>query len=118
MIMKDGIYSIIFISNEDSCGEGILIKNGNLITGGDIASVYQGVLSEEEDIILHVHRYNHEIPSVLNIEQDYQLVIPKKVLSNDSNVTLHCHVRGNEKLFVDVYARFIEPLIIKNTEKS
>ncbi|EPT5565351.1 GrlR family regulatory protein, partial [Escherichia coli] len=22
MIMKDGIYSIIFISNEDSCGEG------------------------------------------------------------------------------------------------
>ncbi|EEX3515891.1 negative regulator GrlR, partial [Escherichia coli] len=25
MIMKDGIYSIIFISNEDSCGEGILI---------------------------------------------------------------------------------------------
>ena len=25
-------------------------------------------------------------------------------------------VRGNEKLFVDVYARFIEPLIIKNTE--
>ncbi|EER4437552.1 TPA: type III secretion system LEE GrlA-binding negative regulator GrlR, partial [Escherichia coli] len=86
MIMKDGIYSIIFISNEDSCGEGILIKNGNLITGGDIASVYQGVLSEEEDIILHVHRYNHEIPSVLNIEQDYQLVIPKKVLSNDSNV--------------------------------
>ncbi|CTX51414.1 negative regulator GrlR [Escherichia coli] len=42
MIMKDGIYSIIFISNEDSCGEGILIKNGNLITGGDIASVYQG----------------------------------------------------------------------------
>ncbi|EHA3808570.1 GrlR family regulatory protein, partial [Escherichia coli] len=23
MIMKDGIYSIIFISNEDSCGEGI-----------------------------------------------------------------------------------------------
>ncbi|EFA0380118.1 negative regulator GrlR, partial [Escherichia coli] len=56
--------------------------------------------------------------SVLNIEQDYQLVIPKKVLSNDSNVTLHCHVRGNEKLFVDVYARFIEPLIIKNTEIS
>ncbi len=42
MIMKDGIYSIIFISNEDSCGEGILIKNGNMITGGDIASVYQG----------------------------------------------------------------------------
>ncbi len=35
MIMKDGIYSIIFISNEDSCGEGILIKNGNMITGGD-----------------------------------------------------------------------------------
>ncbi|HFP1742933.1 TPA: hypothetical protein ACHJ4M_005771, partial [Escherichia coli] len=31
---------------------------------------------------------------------------------------LHCHVRGNEKLFVDVYARFIEPLIIKNTEIS
>ncbi|EEX7575929.1 type III secretion system LEE GrlA-binding negative regulator GrlR, partial [Escherichia coli] len=28
---------------------------------------------------------------------------------------LHCHVRGNEKLFVDVYAKFIEPLIIKNT---
>ncbi|HFO8254607.1 TPA: hypothetical protein ACHKZW_004736, partial [Escherichia coli] len=23
--------------------------------------------------------------------------------------------RGNEKLFVDVYAKFIEPLIIKNT---
>ncbi|GDJ49486.1 negative regulator GrlR [Escherichia coli] len=42
MIMKDGIYSIIFISNEDSCGEGILVKNGNMITGGDIASVYQG----------------------------------------------------------------------------
>ncbi|EON9379258.1 type III secretion system LEE GrlA-binding negative regulator GrlR, partial [Escherichia coli] len=85
MIMKDGIYSIIFISNEDSCGEGILIKNGNMITGGDIASVYQGGLSEDEDIILHVHRYNYEIPSVLNIEQDYQLVIPKKVLSNDNN---------------------------------
>ncbi|EPC8344473.1 hypothetical protein ACR28H_004867, partial [Escherichia coli] len=28
------------------------------------------------------------------------------------------HVRGNEKLFVDVYARFIEPLTIKNTEIS
>lgn len=76
--------------------------------------MYQGGLTEEEDIIFHVHRYNHEIPSVLSIEQDYQLVIPKKILSNDNNVTLHCHVRGNEKLFVDVYVRFIEPLIIKN----
>ena len=28
MIMKDGIYSIIFISNEDSCGEGILNSLG------------------------------------------------------------------------------------------
>ena len=112
MIMKDGIYSLIFISSEDSCGEGVLVKNGNLITGGDIAFVYQGILSEEDDIILHVHRYNHEIPSVLNIDQDYHLVIPKKVLSNNRNAAVHCHVRGNEKLFVDVYAKFIEPLII------
>lgn len=111
--MFDGIYNITFISNQNSFGEGILVKSNNSIAGGDIASVYQGRYSDSE-VVLRVSRYNSDIPSVLGLEHDYELVIniESGIVHNPGELNLSAYVKDNKNLTLDINVRFIEPLYI------
>lgn len=109
--MFDGIYNITFISNQNSFGEGILIKSNNSIAGGDIASVYQGRYSTDE-VVLRVRRYNTDIPSVLGLEHDYELVIKidDGIAYDSDEINLSAYVKDNKNLILDINVRFIESL--------
>ncbi|EEN7829636.1 nucleoside transporter, partial [Salmonella enterica] len=42
--MKEGIYNVVFESNQQSVGEGIGVVSGGRIYGGDIGFTCRGVL--------------------------------------------------------------------------
>ncbi|EIB4778137.1 negative regulator GrlR, partial [Salmonella enterica] len=43
--MKEGIYSVVFESNQQSVGEGICVVGGGRIYGGDIGFTCRGILA-------------------------------------------------------------------------
>ncbi|EAA7089798.1 nucleoside transporter [Salmonella enterica] len=109
--MKDGVYHVAFNSNRGSVGEGILVLCCGLVNGGDIGFVYQGKLAHPE-MTLRITRYYDGIPSVLGIENDYEL----ELLMQYSNETegqymLHGYVREYPELTIDACASFLMPML-------
>ncbi|HAO0324330.1 TPA: nucleoside transporter [Escherichia coli] len=72
--MKEGIYTVVFESNLQSVGEGIVVVSNGTIHGGDVAFTCRGYLRSPE-IELEVRHYNEDIPSTLGIEGNYTLVM-------------------------------------------
>lgn len=100
--MKDGIYHVAFNNNKGAVGEGIIVVCCGVINGGDVGFVYQGKL-ERPEMSLKVTRYHDDIPSVLGMESNYELVMqyldeideqymlgvtPKNILNSRSDVSV------------------------------
>ncbi|MBU5388664.1 GrlR family regulatory protein [Citrobacter cronae] len=108
--MKDGVYHVAFTSNQGAVGEGILVLCCGLINGGDIGFIYQGKLSRPE-MTLRITRYYDDIPSVLGIDNDYELeMVIQNSNETDGQYILHGFAREYPQLTIEAHARFLVPV--------
>ncbi|HGB4966282.1 TPA: GrlR family regulatory protein [Salmonella enterica subsp. enterica serovar Mississippi] len=75
--MKDGIYRVVFESSLPSFGEGIVVISDGKVHGGDIGFVCRGRLARPV-MELSISQYDNELPSVLGMEGNYDLVLSEK----------------------------------------
>jgi len=61
--MKDGIYYVVFRSNQADAGNGTVVVKDGVINGGDFGYVYQGKI-EGGKVKLHVKQHDPKVPSV------------------------------------------------------
>ncbi|HBB6657807.1 TPA: nucleoside transporter [Salmonella enterica] len=107
--MKDGIYTVVFESNQQSAGEGVVVVNNGLVHGGDIAFTIRGVMKRPV-MELEVHYYNLDIPSVLGMEDDYWLEMSYSGVG-DGYYHFDGHVKGAPERKLKAYAVFLTPLL-------
>ncbi|EMI7380156.1 nucleoside transporter [Salmonella enterica] len=107
--MKNGIYRVSFESNQSSFGEGIVVVCNGKAHGGDIGFTFRGELSSPM-LELSISRYNDEIPSVLGVEGDYQLIL-EYVKSGDDEYRLTGYVKGHKDKKIIAYAVLLVELL-------
>ncbi|EBY2882285.1 nucleoside transporter [Salmonella enterica subsp. enterica serovar Java] len=107
--MKDGVYHVTFKSGLDAIGEGILVICCGMINGGDVGFVYQGKLARPE-MTLHITRHHDDIPSVLGMEDDYELVMLYSQ-EGEGEYLLHGYAKEYPTLTIEACAQFIVPLL-------
>lgn len=107
--MKDGVYHVAFSSNKGAVGEGVLVVSCGLINGGDIGFVYQGKLSRPQ-LILRITRYLDDIPSVMGIEHDYELIMEYSD-ETEGQYMLRGYARGYPQSTIEACASYLVPLL-------
>ncbi|EBH9039123.1 TPA: nucleoside transporter [Salmonella enterica] len=107
--MKNGVYHVAFNSKSGAIEEGVLVVCCGVINGGDIGFVYQGQLDRPE-MILRITRYQDDIPSVLGMENDYELVM-RYSNENEGQYMLHGYVMACPQLTIEACATFLVPLL-------
>jgi hypothetical protein len=106
--MKDGIYSVVFESSQQSVGEGIVVVSHNTIHGADIACTIRGKMKRPV-MELEVHYYNRDIPSTLGMEEDYTLELVYRE-AGEGHYHFTGHVRGLPDRKLSAHAIFLTPL--------
>ncbi|HDC1420834.1 TPA: nucleoside transporter [Salmonella enterica] len=107
--MKEGIYTVVFESSQQSVGEGMVVVNNDRLHGGDIAFTIRGMLKRPM-MELEVHYYNQEIPSVLGMEEDYWLEM-SYCEAEEGRYDFSGHVKGYPERTLKAYAVFLTPLL-------
>ncbi|EAA6839167.1 GrlR family regulatory protein [Salmonella enterica] len=107
--MKEGIYTVVFESNQQSVGEGVVVVSNGRVHGGDIAFTIRGVMKRPV-MELEVHYYNPDIPSVLGMEEDYWLEMSYYEEGKD-RYNFSGHVKGYPERKLKAYAVFLTPLL-------
>ncbi|QMN53898.1 nucleoside transporter [Citrobacter freundii] len=107
--MKEGIYTVVFESNQQSVGEGVVVINDGRVHGGDIAFTIRGVMKQPR-LELEVHYYNRDIPSVLGMEEDYFLDMEYSEVG-EGLYNFKGYVKGYPERQLKAYAVFLMPLM-------
>ncbi|EBE6791077.1 nucleoside transporter [Salmonella enterica] len=107
--MKDGIYTVVFESSQQSMGEGVVVVSNGRLHGGDIAFTIRGVMKRPV-MELEVHYYNREIPSVLGMEEDYWLEM-SYCDAGKGRYDFSGHVKGHPERMLKACAVFLTPLL-------
>ena len=61
--MKDGIYFVVFRSNQRDFGNGTVVVKNNAVNGGDFGFTYQGKIDGSQ-LILRVSQHDLNVTSV------------------------------------------------------
>ncbi|ATQ01231.1 nucleoside transporter [Salmonella enterica] len=107
--MKEGIYTVVFESSQQSVGEGVVVINNGRVHGGDIAFTIRGIMKRPV-MELEVHYYNRDIPSVLGMEEDYWLEMSYHEVG-EGHYDFSGHVKGHPERTLNAYAVFMTPLL-------
>ncbi|EBQ8208584.1 nucleoside transporter [Salmonella enterica subsp. houtenae] len=107
--MKEGIYTVVFESSQQSVGEGVVVVHNGRIHGADIAFTIRGTMKRPV-MSLEMHHYNRDIPSVLSMEEDYWLELSYRE-AGEGHYDFSGHVRGHPDKTLKAYAVFLTPLL-------
>lgn len=107
--MKEGIYTVVFESSQQSVGEGVVVVSHGKVHGGDIAFTIRGIM-QRPVMELEVHYYNRDVPSVLGMEEDYWLEM-RYSEAGDGRYDFSGHVKGNPERTLKAHAMFLTPLL-------
>ncbi|ELZ7451329.1 nucleoside transporter [Salmonella enterica] len=107
--MKEGIYNIVFESNQQSVGEGIGVVSGGRIYGGDIGFTCRGVLTLSY-LEMEVCQYNPDVPSVFGMQESYNLEMHYQEVG-EGQYHFNGHVKGYPEKRMTARALFLAPLL-------
>lgn len=105
--MKDGIYFVEFISNNNAVGQGTVVVNGDTVNGGDFGFTYQGRVHGNR-LDLNVFQHNPQAVNVLGVN-NYTMEL--SILDNPGGFVLDGAVKGTPHARLQVRAKFIGDLI-------
>ncbi|EBD6143778.1 nucleoside transporter [Salmonella enterica] len=107
--MKEGIYTVVFESSQQSVGEGVVVINNGRVHGGDMAFTIRGIMKRPV-MELEVHYYNRDIPSALGMEEDYWLEMSYRE-AGEGRYVFSGHVKGHPERMLKACAVFLTPLL-------
>ncbi|EDS8108331.1 nucleoside transporter [Salmonella enterica] len=90
--MKEGIYTVVFESSQQSVGEGVVVINNGRVHGGDIAFTIRGIMKRPV------------------MELDYWLEMSYREAGEGSYV-FSGHVKGHPERMLKACAVFMTPLL-------
>ncbi|WP_333663103.1 GrlR family regulatory protein [Acinetobacter sp.] len=106
--MKNGIYSLIFRSDGEDFGSGILVVKDDLVNGGDSIYSYKGFI-EEDRLILNLAKHNMDSHSLFGNLGVLKLNL---VFHDDTQgYILKGNIENIQTVPLLVYAKFIGDLI-------
>ncbi|WP_145538596.1 GrlR family regulatory protein [Yersinia kristensenii] len=106
--MKDGIYFVVFSSNQNDVGSGTVVVKDGAVNGGDFGFTYQGKVQDNR-LDLHVFQHNPQAQNVIGGLKEYTI----NLLVNDAagGYQLTGSVDGHPEARLSVTAKHIGNLI-------
>lgn len=106
--MKDGIYFVVFSSNQNDIGSGTVVVKDSAVNGGDFGFTYQGKV-QGNTLNLHVFQHNPQAQNVIPGLKEYTI----NLAINDAGggYRLTGSVNGNPEANLSVNAKHIGNLI-------
>ncbi|HEJ7999422.1 TPA: negative regulator GrlR [Serratia liquefaciens] len=106
--MKNGIYFIIFSSNNNDVGQGTVVVKDNDVNGGDFGFTYQGHIQGNK-LDLQVSQHN---PQAVNVIQGVKNYTMEMVIEDaPGGYVLSGAVKGMPQAQLKVAAKFIGDLV-------
>ncbi|PTA91297.1 negative regulator GrlR [Kosakonia sp. H7A] len=106
--MNNGIYYVVFSSNQNDVGQGTVVVKDNSVNGGDFGFTYQGHVNGNR-LDLHVFQHNPQAVNVFQGVNDYTIEL--SVQQNANGYALEGAVRGIPQAHLRVQAKFIGDLV-------
>lgn len=84
--MKDGIYFVVFSSNQNDVGNGTVVVKDGSVNGGDFGFTYQGKVNGEK-LDLHVFQHNPSAQNVFHGVNEYTINLSVAEAANGYSLT-------------------------------
>ncbi|MDU2940666.1 MAG: GrlR family regulatory protein [Enterobacteriaceae bacterium] len=106
--MKDGIYYVVFSSNQQDFGNGTVVVKNDVINGGDFGFTYQGH-AEGNKLHLHVYQHDPRVTSVFQGVDNFNLDL--SLSDSNEGYLMQGSVAGMPSAQIAISAKFIGKLI-------
>lgn len=106
--MKDGIYFVVFRSNQQDFGNGTVVVKNDTVNGGDFGFTYQGKV-EGNQMVLRVFQHDPNTTSVFPGAKNFELSLTLHESGRDYQ--LNGGVVGMPEMKISIGAKFIGDLI-------
>ncbi|MBE0148301.1 GrlR family regulatory protein [Serratia sp. PL7] len=106
--MKNGIYYVVFQSNNQDFGTGTVVVKDNKVNGGDYGFTYKG-MADGNKVTLHVSQHDRNVTSVFGGVSAFNLDLV--VNESGNNYVLKGTVAGMPSSLIQIQAKFIGDII-------
>ncbi|EDX4489075.1 negative regulator GrlR [Salmonella enterica subsp. salamae] len=106
--MKDGIYFVVFRSNQRDFGNGTVVVKNDAVNGGDFGFTYQGKI-EGNQLMLRVSQHDLSATSVFPGVKNFELSL--SLQEQGRNYQLNGSVVGMPQMQISIGAKYIGDLI-------
>ncbi|MDN8598637.1 negative regulator GrlR [Citrobacter sp. S2-9] len=106
--MKDGIYFVVFRSNQRDFGNGTVVVKDNAVNGGDFGFTYRGKI-EGGMLTLRVNQHDPSASSVFPGVKNFELSL--SLQESGRGYQLNGSVVGMPQMKISIDAKFIGELI-------
>ena len=107
--MKDGIYHVVFSSNSQDVGQGIVVFKENYANGGDYGYTYSGTFSREGEQFkstLTIKQWNASAVSIFGPLKEFSLELNGS-FSFDNSFLAHGHIAGQPSAKISIRGKHI-----------
>lgn len=106
--MKNGIYYVVFRSNNQDSGTGTVVVKDNKVNGGDYGFTYKGMIDGNK-VTLHVSQHDRSVISVFGGVSAFNLDLAINEVGN--NYVLQGTIVGMPSSVIQIQAKFIGDII-------
>lgn len=106
--MKDGIYFVVFSSNQNDVGNGTVVVRDGSVNGGDFGFTYQGKVDGAK-LDLHVFQHNPNAQNIFHGVKEYTINLSIAEVSD--GYSLSGSVNGIAGAILTVKAKKIGDLV-------
>ena len=106
--MKNGIYYVVFSSNQQDFGNGTVVVKDGVVNGGDFGFTYQGKV-EGSNLNLHVFQHDPNVTAVFQGVKKFNLALSVNEIAGGYH--LNGSVVGMPAAQITIRAKFIGDLL-------
>lgn len=106
--MKNGLYAVSFVSNQQDNGGGVISIRDGALNGGDTGYTYQGVISNGKTT-LQVKQHNNQVISVFEITGDFDVDLTFN--DTDDGFEAKGNVQDQQELEIKIRGKYITDLV-------
>jgi T3SS negative regulator,GrlR len=106
--MKDGLYAVTFVSNQQDNGGGVISIRDGALNGGDTGYTYQGIINDGKTT-LQVKQHNDQVISVFEITGNFDVDL--NFNDTEEGFEAEGRVQGSQDLAIKIKGKYIAELV-------